>query len=208
MIRLHRPPIPVVLNNRAANETNLLWQAWHAGLPLKIKSSVYAHEQVKQTLRDGQHRKCAYCETKNPRSHDVVEHYRPKMGWRQRRERTLQVPQYFWLAYSWENLLFACDLCNDGGHKQNLFPLYNPKSRATPANPNTTSERPLLINPYREDPSQFIVWNADIPTVNGNSRKGALTIEVFGLARDQDLIDARRGHFNLVQAALQTAEPR
>ncbi len=206
MIPLQRPAAPAYLAANAANETNLLWGAWRAGLALTIKRSVYAHTQVKQALREAQHDKCAYCETKSPRSHDVVEHYRPKQGWRQKPEMTLRRPEYFWLAYDWDNLVFACDMCNDGGHKQNLFPLSNPRSRAKPGNPNTDAEQPLIIDPYREDPNRFIEWNADIPRAKRRSRKGVATMNIFGLDRDQGLIDARRGHFNLVQAALQNAE--
>jgi uncharacterized protein (TIGR02646 family) len=148
MIRLTRPPRPIALGRRAARATQKLWDAWQAGEELKIQSSVYAHPDVKDALRDAQNDKCAYCETQNPTSHDVVEHYRPKNGWRQNRGDELTKPQYFWLSYDWENLLFACDQCNDSGHKQNLFPLANPADRATPQQPDTSVEVPMLLRAY------------------------------------------------------------
>lgn len=206
MIRLHRPAIPQVLAERAQRETDRLWDAWRDGRPITIKSSLYAHSTVKQALKEAQHRKCAYCETVNPRSHDVVEHYRPKMGWRQQRTQELREPEYFWLAYAWGNLLFACDMCNDAGHKQNLFPLSNPGQRATAANPDTNQERPLLINPYHTDPSTHIEWHRDVPRPRRGSRRGRTTIEVFGLDRDQELIDARRDYLQMVSLILTAVE--
>lgn len=206
MIRLHRPAIPQARRRIAARETRVLWDSWAAGRRLVIKPGVYAHPSIKDALRAAQHHKCAYCETSNPRSHDVVEHFRPKSGWRQNQGDPLSRPQYFWLAYEWDNLLFACDLCNDAGHKQNLFPLANPKQRASPTAPSVAQEKPLLINPYTENPSEFIEWNRDVPRPRRRSRKGAATIQVFGLATDERLIDFRRTHFDAIQIYLSAAE--
>lgn len=202
MIQLHRGVIPPSLKRNARRETLLLWKAWRSGKKLNIKASIYAHVEVKRALKKTQHGKCAYCESLNPRSHDVVEHYRPKRGHRQTERDTLQEPGYFWLAYKWENLLFACDMCNDGGHKQNLFPLKNPEARAAANNPSTSAEIALLINPYDEDPSEHIGWNSDVPFAKDGSEKGEATIRVFGLDRDQTLIDARREHFNIIDSLL------
>src|SRR5208282_1073044 len=172
MIRLHRPPIPDVLSNEAPVETAVLWDSWENHRRPDIKNAVYAHPTVKQTLKHAQHNKCAYCETRDVRSHGVVEHYRPKLGWRQAREDNLQNGPYFWLAYDWDNLLFACDMCNDAGHKQNLFPLADPAQRATAANPDIRNERPLLINPYDADPDTDIEWNTDVPRAKRASLMG------------------------------------
>jgi len=154
-----------------------------------------------------QHEKCAYCETLNPTSHDVVEHFRPKNGWRHQRGDALQSPEYFWLAYEWENLLFACDRCNDGGHKQNVFPLRNPTARATANAPDTRHEQPLLLNPYGgEDPEQHIEWNRDVPRSRNGSEMGRASIETFGLAEDSLLLRQRRKHLERTEMMIALAE--
>ena len=54
----------------------------------------------------------------------------PKGGTRQTAdEKEMKVPGYFWLAYAWQNLFLACQLCNQR-FKKNLFPLENPDERA------------------------------------------------------------------------------
>ena len=59
----------------------------------------------------------------------------------------MEQPGYFWLAYVWENLFFACQLCNQT-FKQNLFPLANPtKRRARSHMDDLSAEEPLLIHP-------------------------------------------------------------
>lgn len=208
MIRLRRGAKPDILTRLAHTETNTLWTDYGAGRKLKIKGSIYRHKEVKKAVRKNQHNKCAYCETLNPRSHDVVEHYRPKGGWRQDPKDSLSTPQYFWLAYDWDNLLFCCDVCNDGSHKQNLFPLTSQSTRATAANPDLRSEKPLLINPYKENPSNFIVWSKDVPASRAGNAKGAKTIEIFKLDSDTDLIDARRSYLIGIEAIIIGIEDR
>lgn len=207
MIRLHRPAAPTGHVARASRGTRKLWDAWHAnGKVPSAKSAIYAHPSVKKALRDAQHQKCAYCETLNPTSHDVVEHFRPKNGWRQKRTGLLRKPAYFWLSYDWENLLFACDQCNDAGHKQNLFPLANPSCRADITSPDVSGERPLLVNPYAVDPALHLEWNRDVPRPRKRSRIGRVTIETFGLDRDGLLMDQRRKYLDETERVLTLLE--
>ena len=147
------------------------------------------------------------CETQNPSSHDVVEHYRPWDGWRQKRGDKLQKPQYFWLAYDWDNLLFACDVCNDQGHKGNLFPLPDPARRATAQHPDLAVEEPLLINPYGPlDPEEHITWDRDVPKMRNASPYGKATIEMLRLDRDDNRADFRREYLRRVEKGLARAE--
>lgn len=207
MIRLTRPAIPTGHAARASGGTQKLWNEWHAtGITPEAKSSIYAHSDVKKSLRVAQHNKCAYCETLNPTSHDVVEHFRPKSGWQQKRGEPLKKPAYFWLSYEWENLLFACDRCNDAAHKGNLFPLSNPSQRADEANPNVGNEKPLLINPYDVDPERHIEWNKDIPRPRNKSRSGSKTVEVFGLDHDGLMMDRRRQYFGEIELSIKLIE--
>lgn len=67
-----------------------------------IYNDRYKTEDIKNTLNLTYHGKCAYCESNEELLH--VEHYRPKKI-------------YYWLAYSWDNLLLACFFCNIGKSK-------------------------------------------------------------------------------------------
>jgi len=76
----------------------------------------YKQADVKKALQEIYHEKCAFCEQKIIPCQDnkieecssTVEHYRPKS-------------RYYWLAYSWDNLLWCCHRCNQ--NKANDFEL-------------------------------------------------------------------------------------
>jgi len=78
-------------------------------------------------------------------------------------------------------------MCNDAGHKRNLFRLADPTKRATPQAPSIAAEVPLLINPYEVDPDLHIEWNASVPKPKNGSSMGQATIATFGLVQDQAL---------------------
>ena len=121
--------------------------------------------------------KCAYCETNfKTVSFGDVEHFRPKSV-------------YWWLAYCLENYLASCQICNQA-MKRDAFPL-PPAARAMSAPKITArttdkkleglnvypdagdtksvktfaeahyQERALLLNPYLDNPSEFLVWRVD-----------------------------------------------
>jgi hypothetical protein len=103
-------------------------------------AGIYAHETVKAALKECQHDKCAFCESKVSHiAYGDVEHFRPKKGYLQEDGDELQRPGYYWLAYEWTNLLFCCQICNQR-HKRNLFPLTDPSQRATSHHDEIASE--------------------------------------------------------------------
>ena len=217
MIQLTRPTIiPKTLKKRSASDTAKLWTAYHAAKAKKtkkatkrdivIRKQTYRAKDVKTALREAQHDKCAYCESRPIRSRGQVEHFRPTSGWKHTKGGQLMKPGYFWLAYEWSNLLFSCEMCNDQGHKGNLFPLAGGSTRATPDVTGTSNESPLLINPYDEKPDDHIEWNTDIPKPKKQSAKGRTTIDVFGLDRDVLLMDDRRGLLEDLEGKLQAVE--
>lgn len=161
--------------------------------------------RVKRILHQRQKEKCAWCETIADWENMPVEHIRPKA-----RADNLDLSgnvthkshdHYWWLTWSWENLIFSCIRCNKTEHKGNKFPIISGTSRATtPTRPlNTTinwilydvsSESPLLVNPRVEDPLISIVWEVDditLPvekwtwTVRGLNDKGTMTVFILGL---------------------------
>ena len=109
----------------------------------------YKEKDIKETLEKIHYNKCVYCEVWVEEYH--IEHFRPKSI-------------YYWLAYSWDNLLLACPTCNRS--KLDQFPCKNANCTTLPQDidPTDTSEenikkinllseelnrqeQPLLINP-------------------------------------------------------------
>ena len=105
---------------------------------------------------------------------------------------------YWWLTWTWENLLFACARCNDQGHKGNYFPLKSAACSTPPRTPGQTpphdwglaSESPHLIDPATEDPLRLLRWkpvDASLPRsrwtweISSRSEKGRKTIKTLGL---------------------------
>ena len=72
-------------------------------------TSTYKTASVKRALEKLFRGKCAYCEWKpGAGSSWDVEHFRPKGRVAERAEH----PGYYWLAYTWTNLYFSCQMCN------------------------------------------------------------------------------------------------
>ena len=194
MIKLHRGATPAVLLSRGRGETATLC-AQHDANPAAFASTkaedlfnakVYAAPEVKAALKRDQHGKCAFCEAKFAHvSYGDVEHYRPKAGSRQSRADPLLKPGYYWLAYTWDNLLLSCSLCNSR-FKGNLFPLQEPAKRARAPQDDLGQEQPMFLNPYAADAGELDVemqWHDEIVRGRAKDSKGDLTVRGLGLDR-------------------------
>lgn len=147
--------------------------------PVKFKSSFWA--TAKTQLKKESNGKCAYCEaTTEVVAHGDVEHYRPKSI-------------YWWLAYTYDNYLYACQICNQS-YKSNNFPIGAVRQYPGPPISSKTSDKKidelagkispdpidiavgytlqkhikehereaaLLLNPYFDDPTTYIAYEAD-----------------------------------------------
>ena len=82
-----------------------------------------AKKTVKDSLKKIYHNKCAYCESSLHNAHGHIEHYRPKKS--SNLSRCDSSKAYYWLAFSWDNLLPCCELCNV--FKSNCFDTFNDK---------------------------------------------------------------------------------
>jgi Pyruvate/2-oxoacid:ferredoxin oxidoreductase delta subunit len=122
--------------------------------------------------------KCAYCESPTAVvAHGDIEHFRPKS-------------EYWWLAYTYHNYCFCCQICNQS-YKSDNFPIFGTKwpqpsviattvindilcSNLGPDPLTTTeglaiakyktlhtAEKPGLPDPYFDDPEKFFAWEAD-----------------------------------------------
>lgn len=208
MIRVRKPvEPPKVLRTKGASARHSLSAAYSRAprsyetgrKSFEFDSGLYAHAQVKQALREAQHDKCAFCESKFAHiSYGDVEHFRPKAGWRQEEGEPLTQPGYYWLAYEWANLFLSCTLCNQR-FKRNLFPLQTPTRRARSHKDEVTAEDPLLLDPSVDDPEAFISFREEVPYAVGGRARGEATIRILGLRR-AELAEQRRDRLGYVKA--------
>ncbi len=120
MIKLERKLKPEVLLNNEQNWTSQLEAAVsthgsYSKIPKEEKAKLlvhYRHDDIKSSLFESSHQKCAFCESKPAESGNIeVEHFVPKS-------------KYPDLAFSWDNFLPACRKCN--GSKNDHDTLTNP----------------------------------------------------------------------------------
>lgn len=194
MIRIQRRgKAPEILTRRGQKETKALCDEYKRDKlgydcgekKFEFDSSIYAAKSVKNALIRSQHGKCGFCESKVTYvTYGDVEHFRPKAGFVQSELDSLERPGYYWLAYSWSNLIFCCPLCNQR-FKRNLFPLENPEERARCHEDDIEREKPLLIHPAVDDPAEFLGFRQEIPYAKPGSKRGSATIQALGLARPE-----------------------
>lgn len=174
MIRIGRTPEP---SNLATLRVSRLAQA-RAALQQGNALELQGYDLVKRDLAAMQHDKCCYCEQLQEGSkYRDVEHYRPKS-------------LYWWLTWTWENLLFACNDCNRT-YKRDQFPLEPGCSQLVAEQAPPAGERPLVLDPADPsvEPTQEIefrrerVAGAERWVPRGLSPRGRETIRVCGLDR-------------------------
>ena len=197
MIRVHKPSAPKKLNegkeltkvNCELYDTNKI-EYQEGRRKFKLNDKIYGHKTVKEALKSAQFQKCCFCEGKfSANAPGDVEHFRPKGAVQHDENSRRELPGYFWLAYSWENLYWSCQVCNRS-NKKSFFPLRNPDLRARSCTDNLSLEEPLILNPGgSEDPREHIKFRGELAL--GESEAGTTTIRVLGLNRPE-LIEARR----------------
>jgi uncharacterized protein (TIGR02646 family) len=178
---------------------------------------VYGSDAVRMMLEKLFEQKCAYCEGKiGVGGSWDVEHYRPK----NRVAENSTHPGYYWLTYTWENLLPSCTHCNQrrrdrpslthaGGTavgKADQFPLANESERCMTHDGDLTTERPLLLNPCLDEPELHISFAPDGSPI-ALSERGQKTIEICHLGRKRlcddrlEVLDAVKRLINIRQQA-------
>jgi uncharacterized protein (TIGR02646 family) len=164
---------------------------------MAFSSTIYASEAVKAALNASHHGKCCYCETviQYPYAYPHVEHWRPKERSLQGRHEAPMQPGYYWLAYTWDNLLLSCAFCNST-KKGDLFPLQNPAARARHHGMRIEDETPAILKPDGDrDPREHITFHEEVPV--GLTPLGDKTIEVLGL--DSQAHEPRLTHLREIQ---------
>lgn len=197
MIRIVRPKsAPIVLTEKGPAAVKRHKKQVAKGKPANIDNAIYGHKTVKELLVAMQHEKCAYCESKVTHvDAGDVEHFRPKGRSQQVEGTVLLVRGYWWLAYTWENLLFACAKCNQSG-KRDLFPLGNTANLCLQPTDPAAKEDPLFIDPSTSDPEPQIEWRRGVPL--GLTTSAQTTIEELDLRR-RPLARRRDEHYAVVK---------
>ncbi len=206
MILVTKPPVaPLALTpGVAATASHLLAydgasQDYDSGVAkFTFNKTIYGHATVKSALKAAQHNKCCYCEGRFDANYGGdVEHYRPKGAIGAGRSKIL--PGYYWLAYLWSNLYYACADCNQY-RKRAAFPIADDAQRVRNHHGDTALENPLILDPSGpRDPLEHIRFNGDVPI--WRSPVGKATIDLIKLDRE-GLLFSRRQHFKLLDALL------
>jgi uncharacterized protein (TIGR02646 family) len=162
----------------------------------KTYNGYYKNDDTEAALELFYHHTCCYCEQSTEAYH--VEHYRPKN-------------LYWWLAYSWDNLLLVCFDCNIA--KSNNFEIQNPKVSYLPTDlPNIHSlrdaynfiENPSLLNPECDDLDGMWCFDNQGEIFSAHHR-GKYTIKTCKLNRAY-LSDARKKIWDDFCARIKAAE--
>ena len=154
------------------------------------------------------HGKCAYCESRIANSQPGdVEHFRPHGSVTDIDRRPVIVksqgttknhPGYYWLAYDWRNLLWACADCNRPHRRKtqgvlvgkwDRFPVLEDRYATAPGEED--HEAPLLINPVVDDPRDDLSVD-DTGIITTHSERGRVTEKVLGLNAREALIKDRK----------------
>ena len=146
----------------------------------KGKNDIY--QKIKSELKEIYHKKCAYCETDiSASAYFHIEHYRPKK-------------QYYWLAYSWDNLLLSCPKCNL--NKGEKFEINNDKIKYKGQSLSNLHDKthdfdkiedPLLINPEQISENELkeqFTFNTDA-SIFPKKERMKYTVDTCELNRDE-----------------------
>lgn len=144
----------------------------------------YKTDDIREKLVSIYNHKCAFCEQKVEQYN--IEHFRPKKI-------------YYWLAYSWDNLILACHYCNN--YKGIDFEIEGKRAKCPKLKElkgiNTISSRkydfqehPKLINPEKTDPKPYLVFEKD-GRITSMNEKFRYTIDTCKIDRKY-LNDSRR----------------
>lgn len=147
-------------------------------------NSRYKLDDIRKKLITIYNHKCAYCEQKVEQYN--VEHYRPKSI-------------YYWLAFSWDNLILACPYCNFyKGIKFELIgkaeTLNNTVDTIKKINSLSFTydvvEKPKMVNPEISDPKGVVKFDKD-GSIDSDDINFKYTIEECKISRTY-LRDGRR----------------
>jgi uncharacterized protein (TIGR02646 family) len=173
------------------------------------KSEIW--REIKEDLSLISHRKCWYCESKEERSDNAVDHFRPKS-------------KYWWLAFKLDNYRFSCTYCNSlrkdkigetSGGKHDHFPLLDESKRALISTDNYKDEQPLLLDPCCIDDPPLLWFDTEgqpVPHPESCEDKSSYlfkrvqkSIELYHL-HHSNLVERRKKLYADIQQELKNAD--
>jgi uncharacterized protein (TIGR02646 family) len=185
MIKVHKnlDDIPLTLNERKTEKRRDICIKDEKYHQKKEFHQRFKQKDIKESLKNIYKNKCAFCEQEITECVDnnledcssTVEHYRPKSI-------------YYWLAYSWDNLLWCCHRCNQ--NKDNKFEILNTQvdfEESFKDNIHISSilyqdiEKPLMIHPEIE--SVLIQLSFENGIISSNDNRVNYTIATCQLDR-------------------------
>lgn len=166
-------PVPKSLQTKAtqkARESVIAAGKYNDKFDARYKST-----DVKKALADQYHQKCAFCEQKVEQFH--VEHFRPKAD-------------YYWLAFSWDNLSLSCPTCNqrkdtnfDCKHGQTSLQSSDSTMIHELAVIYSAREKNVLIHPELEDAEPLLEFGKD-GSIHSTDARADYTIRTCKLDRE------------------------
>lgn len=140
-----------------------------------LENGNYSHPTNKAALREASHGKCMYCESHIDHTDFAhIEHIKPKAAGK--------FPE---LTYEWTNLGYACAICNNS--KSDSFDLDTP-----------------YIDPYAEEPSDYLLFAGAFVFPRNGSERGELTIQDTKLNR-AELLEKRKARIDAFEKAISAA---
>ncbi len=208
--------------------TNAEWQEWRRACDVardKLVESVekgqkpkvtnlYKDRRMQRVYKSGNapfYGKCVYCESHvQVNNRGDIEHWRPKNRVTDETRQVIKIeteggttkphPGYYWLAYEWRNLLFACADCNRPSTtktgrrigKWDQFPIWGTRARKMG---EESQESPMLLNPVEDNPEDHLEVD-DTGVIIAKTDRGQKCIDIFGLNARETLLDTRRKYID------------
>lgn len=200
MIRLQRPAEPRWWSeHRRTNEPRWRLQFESKRFDRRPDTGLIWGDRQREIggiLLAAQRGKCVFCESALTFSKlYAVAHFRPHSNAIIQEETTPR--HYYWLAFEWSNLLVLCVECHR--LRGNRWPINGDLAAVGMSGAELDREQPLVIDPYRDDPSKHFVAD-DSGRLIGMTGAGQTTIEVFSLNRVSLVTERRRAWEDSVRA--------
>jgi len=191
MIKLVRSAPPSFLNSPDILQAKShIERSYNSSSQERLKFDMSFLYPIRKELEELSQHKCAYCESRiGVNTTGGIDHFRPKSG-STGLKGEYAPDHYFWLVYDWDNLMPACYLCTRS--KRNQFPLKAGSKRVPvlATGEALLAEQALLIDPFREEPAEFLNFLAN-GKVEAIGERGQTTIEIFDLNRSA-LVNMRK----------------
>jgi 5-methylcytosine-specific restriction endonuclease McrA len=230
MIRIDRGEEPMELVRERSRQLAL---AKRNGRPKKSEDfKGYGGAEVRNRLLEAQAYRCAYCELPLDEAGYPIEHFRPKTHAEQVSWKSIEPPpddhylfiewfvrhfgakavrspwskdidHYWWLAWSWENLFYACSTCNSQAYKGNKFPLKRGSALLAEWDELPGHEDALLLNPTAVDPLDHMRFAPDLEIGGWGpialTEEGRWTIGLLGLNKRTGLRTHWKKHAGCIE---------